>query len=131
MDLMNKIFCIYLDSFMIVYIDDILVYLKSEGEHIDHFRVLYQIPKEHQLFAKYSKCEVLLRSVQFLVQIISSEGIEVDAKKIRAVKKWSRPLTPTYIRSFFALAGYYRMFMDGFACIASRFTTLTQKSVNF
>ena len=81
MDRMNKVFRIYLDSFVIVFIVDILVYSKNEGDHMNHFNVVMQVFKEHQLFAKYTKCEFWLRSVTFLGHIISSEIVEVDPRK--------------------------------------------------
>ena len=87
MDLMNRVFLNYLDVFVIVFIDEILVYSKKEGYHIDHLRVVLKVFKEHQLFAKYSKCEFLLRSVVFLGHVICSEGVEVDPKKTEAVRK--------------------------------------------
>ena len=81
MDLINMVFRNYLDSFVIIFIDDILVYSKNDGEHMDHLRLVLQVLKEHQLFSKYSKCEFLLRLVVFLGHISSIEGIEVDIKK--------------------------------------------------
>ena len=131
MDFMNRVFQSYLDSFVIFFIDDILVYPKNESEHMNHFRVVLQVLKENQLFSKYSKCEFFLTLVAFIDHIISSKGVEVDPNKIEAVKNWTRPLTPTKIRSFLSLAGYYRSFMDGFASIAARLTTLTQKGKKF
>ena len=98
---------------------------------MNYIRVVLKFLKENQLFAKYSKSEFWLRSMGFLGQIISSEGVEVDPRKIGAVKNLPRPLTPTDIRSFLVLAGYYRRFMDGFAYIASPLTNLTQKSKKF
>ena len=103
MDLMNRLFRDYLDSFVIVFIDDTLVYLKNENDHMVHLRV--QTLKTHQLYAKYSKYEFLLRSVTFLVYIISSEGVEVHPRKMEAVKNWPRRLTLIDIRSFLSLAG--------------------------
>ena len=108
MDLMNRVFRNYLDSFVIVFINNILVYLKNEGDHMNHLRVVLQVLKENQLFAMYCKCEFWLRSVTFLGHIISSEGVEVDPRTTEAVKNLPRPLTATDIRSFFGLAGYYR-----------------------
>ena len=87
----------------------------DEGDDMSHLRVVLQVLKEHQLFTKYSKCELWLRSMTFLGNIISSEGVEVDPSKTEAAKNWPRPLNPTDIRSFFGLAGYYRIFVDGFA----------------
>ena len=96
-----------------------------------HLRVLQQTLKEHQLYAKYSKCEFSMRSVTFLGDIISSEVVEVDPKKMQAVKNMPTPLTQSYIRSFLSLAGSYRRFVYGFTSIASTLTTLTQKSKRF
>ena len=106
MYLMNRVFQIYLDSFVIVFIDDILVYLKNKGEHMDHLRLVLQVLTEHQLFAKYSKCEFWLRSVAFHGHIISSEGVEVYPRKTETVKIFPRTLAPKNIRSFFGLDGY-------------------------
>ena len=85
MDLMNTVFQSYLDSFFIVFIENILVYSKNEGEHIDHFRVVIQMLKENQAFYKYSICEFWLRSVEFLCHIISTEWVEVDPREIEVV----------------------------------------------
>ena len=93
-----------------------------------HLRVLLQVLKDNQLFAKDRKCEFWLRSVAFLGQIISSEGVEVDSRNTEAFKNWPRPLTPTNIKSFLVLAGYYRRFVDRFASIAFPLTT-SPKSV--
>ncbi|KAH0709250.1 hypothetical protein KY284_010677 [Solanum tuberosum] len=106
MDLMNRVFRQYLDLFVIVFIDDILIYSRSENAHIDHLRIVLQILKDQQLYAKFSICEFWLRSIAFLGHIVLSKGIEVDLKKMDAVKSWPRPLTPSYIRSFLGLAGY-------------------------
>ncbi|WMV09385.1 hypothetical protein MTR67_002770, partial [Solanum verrucosum] len=101
--------------FVIVFIDDILIYSRSENEHVDHLRIVLQVLKDQQLFAKFSKCEFWLRSIAFLGHIVSSKGIEVDPKKTDAVKSWPRPLTPSDIRSFLGLAGYYRRV--GLGCV--------------
>ncbi|KAH0784240.1 hypothetical protein KY290_003838 [Solanum tuberosum] len=108
MDLMNIVFRQYLDIFVIVFINDILIYSRSENEHVDHLRIVLQVLKDQQLFAKFSKCEFWLRSIAFLGHIMSRKGIEVDPKKTDAVKSWPRTLTPSDIRSFLGLAGYYR-----------------------
>ena len=92
---------------------------------------MLQTLKEHQLYAKYGNCEFWLRSVTFLGHIISSEGVEVDPRKMEAMKNWPRPLTPTNIRSVLGLVGYYRRFVDSFASIAYPLTTLTQKRRKF
>ncbi|KAH0661560.1 hypothetical protein KY284_026491 [Solanum tuberosum] len=131
MDLMNRVFRNYLDLFVIVFIDDILIFSKSEDDHMNHLKIVLQVLKDHQLYAKFSKCEFWLRSVSFLGHIVSSEGIEVNPKKTDAVKSWPRPLSPSDIRSFLGLAGYYRRFVEGFSSIASPLTALTQKKSKF
>ncbi|WMV45576.1 hypothetical protein MTR67_038961, partial [Solanum verrucosum] len=98
--------------FVIVFIDDILVYSRSEEEHANHLRQVLQILRDRKLYAKFSKCEFWLNSVAFLGHVVSDEGIRVDNQKIEAVKNWPRPTTPTEIRSFLGLAGNYRRFVD-------------------
>ena len=89
-----------------MFIDDILIYSRSEEEHASHFRVVLQTPNDRQLFAKFSKCEFLLQSIAFLGHIVSSKGIRIDSQKIKPVKQWPRPTFATNIRSFLGLAGY-------------------------
>ncbi|KAH0729809.1 hypothetical protein KY289_000997 [Solanum tuberosum] len=127
MDLMNRMFRKYLDMFVIVSIGDILIYSRSENEHVDHLRIVLQVFKDYQLFEKFSKCEFWLRSVAFLGHIVFNKGIEVDHKKMDVVKSLPRPLIPSDIRSFLGLAGYYRRFVEGFLSIASPLTALTKK----
>ncbi|XP_070018160.1 uncharacterized protein [Nicotiana sylvestris] len=131
MDLMNRVFRPYIDSFVIVFIDDILIYSRSLGEHEKHLRVVLQSLREQKLYAKFSKCEFWLESVAFLGHVVSGEGIKVDPKKIEAVQSWPRPTSVTEIKSFLGLAGYYRRFMQGFLSIASHLTRLTQKGAPF
>ncbi|KAH0633476.1 hypothetical protein KY284_036262 [Solanum tuberosum] len=131
MDLMNRVFRHYLDMFVIIFIDVILIYSRSENEHMDHLRIVLQVLKDYQLYAKFSKCEFWLRYVAFLGHIVSSNGIEVDPKKTDAVKSCPSPLTPTDIRSLLGLASYYRRFVEGFSSIASPLPILTQKKAKF
>ena len=105
MDHMNRVFWNYLDSFVIVFIDNILAYLKSKDKHKLHLRILLQVLMRHPLFAKYSKCEFCLPSMVFLGHIVSSACIEFDLKMTEAVKNWPRPLTLNDISSFLDLAG--------------------------
>jgi len=131
MDYMNRIFHEFLDKFVVVFIDDILIYSKSPEEHSEHLRIVLQFLKERQLFAKLSKCEFWLSQVQFLGHVVSSEGIRVDPSKVEVVTRWERPTTPTKIHSFWGLAGYYRKFIKGFSCLALPLTKLTQKEQDF
>ena len=117
--------------FVIVFIDNILIYSKSEEELASHLRVALQTLKDRQLFAKFSKCEFWLQFFSFLGHIVSNKGIHVDSQKIEALKQWPRPTSATDVRSFFGLAGYYRRFMEEFSSIASPLTRLTQKMVKY
>ena len=131
MDLMHRVFHDLLDSTVVVFIDDILVYSRSREEHEIHLRIVLQRLREHRLFAKFSKCEFWLEEVTFLGHVISREGLAVDSEKIRAVTEWKRPETVTEIRSFLGLAGYYRHFVLGFSQLAAPLTKLLHKGVKF
>ncbi|XP_050233339.1 uncharacterized mitochondrial protein AtMg00860-like [Mercurialis annua] len=131
MDLMNRVFKPYLDSFVIVFIDDILVYSRSEEEHAEHLRLVLQTLGEKQLYAKCSKCEFWLEKVVFLSHVISAEGIYVDPKKVEAIIKWNSPSNVHEVYSFLGLAGYYRRFVKDFSIIASPLTKLLRKDVKF
>ncbi|KAI3750191.1 hypothetical protein L2E82_20820 [Cichorium intybus] len=131
MDLMNRVCRPYLDKFVIVFIDDILIYLRSKEEHSQHLRQVLETLRAEKLYAKFSKCEFWLRKVDFLGHVVSKEGIHVDPSKIKAIESWEAPRTPTEIRQFLGLAGYYRRFIQNFSKIAKPLTTLTQKGVTF
>ncbi|XP_073277711.1 uncharacterized protein [Primulina huaijiensis] len=131
MDLMNRVFKPFLDKFVVVFIDDILVYSPSEEDHKEHLHLTLQMLREKELYAKFKKCEFWLKSVTFLGHIISKEGVSVDPKKVEAITGWPRPKAVTEIRSFLGLAGYYRKFVEGFSSIATPLTKLTQKNSKF
>ncbi|XP_062075997.1 uncharacterized protein LOC133780140 [Humulus lupulus] len=131
MDLMNMVFKEYLDPFIIVFIDDILVYSKTEEEHEEHLHLTFQRLRKHQLYAKYKKCELWLYEVGFLGHIVTNGGVEVDPTKIVAVKEWSRPKNALKARSFMGLAGYYKRFVEGFSKIAAPMTELIRKNLKF
>ena len=131
MDLMNQVFCPYLDRFVIVFIDDILVYSRSELEHERHLGLVLQTLRRHQLYAKFNKCEFWLSRVGFLGHVVSADGIYVDPQKVEAVANWEKPTTMTEVRSFLGLVGYYRRFIEGFSKIAGPLHGLTRKGVKF
>ncbi|WP_440705198.1 RNase H-like domain-containing protein, partial [Cysteiniphilum sp. E12A11] len=115
----------------VVFIDDILVYSRDETEHAEHLRLVLQILRDKQLYAKFSKCEFWLREVSFLGHMVSASGIRVDPSKISAILDWKPPRNVTEVRSFLGLAGYYRRFVKGFSMIATPMTKLLQKDVKF
>ncbi|KAM2616927.1 hypothetical protein TB1_033384 [Malus domestica] len=131
MDLMNRVFQPYLDRFVIVFIDNILVYSKSKAEHARHLKLVLSSLREHQLYAKFSKCEFWLNQVAFLGHVVSAQGIQVDSQKVAAVENWEQPQTVTEVWSFLGLAGYYRRFVKDFSVIALPLTRLTRKDVKF
>ncbi|KAB2607777.1 S ribonuclease [Pyrus ussuriensis x Pyrus communis] len=120
MDLMNRVFQPYLDRFVIVFIDDILVYSKSKAEHVRHLTLVLK-----------SKCQFWLDQVAFLGHVISAQGILVDPQKVAAMESWEQPRTVTEVSSFLGLAGYYRRFVKDFSVIALPLTRLTRKNVKF
>ncbi|GJR34047.1 putative reverse transcriptase domain-containing protein [Tanacetum coccineum] len=131
MDLMNRVCKPYLDKFVIVFIDDILIYSRNKEEHEEHLKLILELLKKEELYAKFSKCEFWIPKVQFLGHVIDSKGIHVDPAKIESIKDWASPKSATEIRQFLGLAGYYRRFIEGFSKIAKPMTKLTQKNVKF
>ncbi|KAI3725205.1 hypothetical protein L1987_64983 [Smallanthus sonchifolius] len=131
MDLMNRVCRPMLDRSVIMFIDDILVYSKNEGDHACHLKEVLEALKKEKLYAKFSKCAFWLREVQFLGHVINPNGIMVDPAKITTVRDWDIPKTPTEIRSFLGLAGYYRRFIQDFLKIASPLTKLTRKEEKY
>nr|GEZ72561.1 retrotransposon protein, putative, Ty3-gypsy subclass [Tanacetum cinerariifolium] len=130
MDLMNRVCKPYLDKFVIVFIDDILIYSKDEKEHEEHLKAILELLKKEKLYAKFSKCKFWIPKVQFLGHVIDSQGIHVDPAKIKSVKDWASPKSPTKIHQFLGLAGYYQRFIEGFLKIAKPITKLTQKKLS-
>ena len=116
---------------MIVFIDDILVYSGSLEEHGEHLRIVLQILKERQLYAKFSKCQFWLDKIAFLGHVISAKGISVDPQKIEAIVNWKPPTNASEVRSFLGLAGYYRKFVERFSKIATPLTNLLKKDQKF
>ena len=127
MTLMNDIFREFLDSFVIVYLDDILVYSKTKEKHLKHIHLVLGKLRKHHLYGKLSKCEFLKNEVEYLGHHISALGISVDQHKVEAIKSWPTPTNVSELRSFLGLANYYRKFVKGFSAIASPLTSLLHK----
>ncbi|WVZ68667.1 hypothetical protein U9M48_017581 [Paspalum notatum var. saurae] len=124
MYMMNSVFMNELDKFVVVFIDDILIYSKNEEEHREHLRVVLARLREHKLYAKFSKCAFWLKEVSFLGHILSEKGVE-------SVLNWKQPESVTEIRSFLGLAGYYRRFIKDFSKTAKPMTSLTKKNAKY
>ncbi|XP_052482975.1 uncharacterized mitochondrial protein AtMg00860-like [Gossypium raimondii] len=125
------VFQLYLNQFVVVFIDNILIYSKFEIEHDEHLRVVLRILHEKKLYAKLSKCEFWLYEVMFLGHVVSSEGIRVDPKKIEAILHWKQLKNVNLIRSFLGLAEYYKRFLEGLSFIVAPMTKLLRKSEHF
>ncbi|GJZ67148.1 putative reverse transcriptase domain-containing protein [Tanacetum coccineum] len=125
MDLMNCVCKPYLDKLVIVFIDDILIYSCNKEKHANHLRIILELLKKEKLYAKFSKCDFWISIVQFLGHLIDSQGLHVDPAKIEVVKNWTSSTTPTEIRQFLGLVGYYRRFITDFSKIAKSLTELT------
>jgi hypothetical protein len=131
MYLMNKVFMEYLDKFVVVFIDHILVFSKNEEEHEVHLQLVLQKLREHKLYAKFSKCEFWLKEVAFLGHVLSKGGVSIDPGKVKDVLEWGPPRKVSDIHSFLGLAGYYRRFIKDFSNIAKPMTRLLGKGKEF
>ncbi|KAL0313648.1 UNVERIFIED_CONTAM: Retrovirus-related Pol polyprotein from transposon.6 [Sesamum radiatum] len=131
MSLMNKTLQPFLDQFVIVFIDDILIYSSSHEEHGQHLRTVLQILREKQLYAKFSKCEFWMEEITFLGHVISKEGVQPDPTKVKAILEWEPPKNVSKVRSFLGLAGYYRRFVKDFSVVAKPLTNLLKKNAPF
>ncbi|KAK6150824.1 hypothetical protein DH2020_015756 [Rehmannia glutinosa] len=131
MDLMNSVFHPFLDQFVIVFIDDILVYSRDKEQHEEHLRIVLGTLRKEKLYAKFKKCEFWIDRVGFLGHVITANEIEVDPKKVEALNEWKTPTNASEVRSFLGLAGYYRRFIEGFLKIAAPMTRLTRKGEKF
>ena len=131
MTLMNQIFHDYLDDFVVVFLDDVLIYSKSMSDHVLHVEKVLSLLREHKLFAKISKCEFGVKQVEYLGHIVSEEGMAVDPKKIAVIRDWPSPTNVHEVRQFVGLASYYRSFIRGFSSIASPLTRLLRQDVVF
>jgi hypothetical protein len=131
MNLMQMIFKNQLDDFVIVFLDDILIFSKTEGEHLKHIEKVLSLLRENRLYAKKSKCEFMKKKVSFLGHEISSDGISMESSKVKAIQEWPVPKDVSDVRSFLGLAGYYRKFVKGFSAIAGPMSDLLRNDINF
>ena len=131
MDIMHRVFQPYLYHFVMVFVDDILIYSQSEWEHEYHLRIVLQLLRDHQLYAKFSKCDFWLTKVRFLSHVVSASGVSIDQEKVEALMSWERLKSVFKIRSFLGLTGYYRRFIEDFSLLAAPMTRLTRKEVKF
>ena len=129
--LMNSIFMQYLDKFVVVYPDDILIYSKNEEEHAEHLRLVLMKLREHCLYAKFSKCEFWLTEVTYLGHVISTKGIVVNPERVQAVLDWTPPKSVKQVRSFLRLASYCRRFVENFSKVSKPLTELLKKDKKF
>jgi hypothetical protein len=129
--LMNLVFMPELDKFVVVFIDDILIYSKDEEEHAQHLRIVLTRLREHQLYAKFSKCAFWQEEIQFLGHVLSAKGIAVDPSKVKDILEWKPPTTLHQVRSFLGLAGYYRRFIPDFSKLVKPITSLLKNDIKF
>jgi hypothetical protein len=131
MNLMNKVLMGELDRFVVVFIDDILIYSETTEEHEEHLRIVLERLRQQKLYAKFSKCEFWMEKVAFLGHVLLAEGIAVDPSKVESVTKWEQPLNVTDVGSFLRLTGYYRRFIENFSKIAKPMTELLKNNTKF
>ena len=131
MHMMQQIFAPYLDSFVIVFIDDILIYSKTKEEHEQHLQQVLTLLRQHKLYAKENKCEFFKQEISFLGHRFTSEGVKMDQEKVKAMMEWPVPKSPTEVLSFLGLAGYYRRFVKNFSKIAAPISDLIKKDIPY
>jgi hypothetical protein len=131
MSLMNGVFREYLDKFVQVFIDNILIYSRTTEEHDEHLRLVLQCLREHKLYGKFSKCSFYLSKIHHIGQVISNEGIVVDLAKVEDIMEWPAPTNVLEVHSFMGLAGYYRRFIERISKIANPITKLQKKNKKF
>ncbi|KAK2450150.1 hypothetical protein QL285_009284 [Trifolium repens] len=131
MRLMNHVLRSFIGKFVVVYFDDILIYSKTLGEHVEHLQAVLKVLRENKLYAYLKKCSFCLESVVFLGFVISSKGVSVDEEKVKAIREWPVPKNASEVRSFHGLASFYRRFVNDFSSIAAPLNELVKKNVVF
>jgi hypothetical protein len=128
---MNKILQPYLDKFVVVYLDDILIFSKTPEEHLEHVAKVLEVLKDNQLYVGLDKCAFGLSEIDFLGHVVSADGIKPDPKKVAAVTEWPMPTSVREVRGFLGLTGYYRRFIKHYAQKAYPLTELTKENVKW
>src|SRR5438132_12750789 len=131
MTMINNVFHQYLDKFVIIYLDDVLIYSKTKAEHLQHLELVLKVLWQHKLYAKMAKCNIMKELVKYLGHYLSSQGIFIDPRKIEAINKWTPPETVSHVRSFLSLASYYQKFVRNFSAILTLLTDLLHKDSEF
>ena len=129
--LVQEVLCPFLDKFVVVYIDDILIYSQNDQEHHQHLHQVLELLRQHKLYGKITKCEFFKNSVKYLGHIISSKGIGTDPKKIESIQTWPQPINIKQLQSFLGLCNYYRCFILDYSKIAAPLTDLTHKDTPY
>ena len=124
---MNRIFRPFLDKFVVCYLDDLLVYSRTREEHLQHLRLVFEVLRREQLYAKKSKCLWAQSQVEYLGHIVSADGIRMDPRKSGAVRDWPTPVNLQELRKFLGLTNYFRNFISRFSILAVPLTDLTRK----
>ena len=127
MRLMNQVLWPFIGKYVVVYFDDILIYSRSEKEHMEHLRAVLEVLSENKLFINFKKCSWLTGRLLFLGYVVSSEGILVDEEKVRAIRDWPTPKTVGEVRSFHGLVTFYRRFIRDFNSIVASITKCLKK----
>ena len=125
---MNRVFQPFLDKFVVVYLDDIVIYSKTLDDHVQHLRQVFQVLRENELYVKKEKCEFARKEVTFLGHVVGDGKIKMDKAKVQAILDWEPPKRVTELRSFLGLVNYYRRFIQGYSSIASPRTDLLKKN---
>ena len=129
--LMDEVFHDYLDKFLIVYLDDIVVYRRNLQEHLHHLEIIFQRLRQHKLYAKLEKCQFMQKQIKFLGHLVSAEGVKVNPKKVQAILDWPVPRTVKDVRSFIGISGYYRKFIQNYSKVAAPLTELLKDEQRF
>ncbi|KAL9281016.1 putative nucleotidyltransferase, Ribonuclease H [Arabidopsis thaliana] len=128
---MNHVLRAYIGHFVVVYFDDILVYSKSLGEHVEHLKMVLEVLRKEKLYANLKKCTFGTDNLVFLGFVVSTDGVKVDEEKVKAIREWPSPKSIGEVRSFHGLTGFYRRFVRDFSTLAAPFTEVIKKNVGF